>query len=238
MRIHSLEHQPAEGPGKIADWAAARGHALARTALYAAEPLPALEAFDLLVVMGGGMNVYQHRDHPWLVAEKKFLIHAIQAGKPVLGICLGAQLLADVLGGKVYQNPEKEIGWFPVDLTDRTAPFAAFPSRMNVMHWHGDTFDLPPGVRLVAKSAGCPRQAFVWGDRVVGLQFHLEMGAVHVADLANVNAAEFTPGRFVQTPEQLTQTPADLPAAHAALYTLLDELAATEPRRDALPRVP
>ncbi|HEY3902035.1 MAG TPA: type 1 glutamine amidotransferase [Chthoniobacter sp.] len=226
MRIHSLEHQPAEGPAKIADWSAARGHTLARTALYAAEPPPALESFDLLVIMGGGMNIYQHRDYPWLVQEKEFLRQAIAAGKPILGICLGAQLLADVLGGKVYQNPEKEIGWFPVRFLDRATPFAAFPEAMNVMHWHGDTFDLPRGSRLVAESAGCPRQAFIWGDHVVGLQFHLEMGAVNVVDLANVAAEDLTPGRYVQSAAQLVETPADLPTAHAALFALLDELAA------------
>lgn len=227
MRIHSLEHQPEEGPARIADWAAARGHTITRTALYAAEPPPALEDFDLLVIMGGGMNIYQHRDHPWLVAEKDFLRRAIDAGKPILGICLGAQLLADVLGGKVFQNPEKEIGWWPVTFTDRTAPFADFPERLTVMHWHGDTYSLPPGARRVAQSAGCPEQAFVWGDHVVGLQFHLEMGAVHVADLSQAAAADLTPGRYVQTAAQLTQTPADLPAAHGALFALLDDLAAT-----------
>ena len=227
MRIHSLEHQPEEGPAKIADWAAARGHTITRTALYAAEPPPALEDFDLLVIMGGGMNIYQHRDHPWLVGEKDFLRRAIDAGKPILGICLGAQLLADVLGGKVFQNPEKEIGWWPVTFTDRTASFTAFPERMTVMHWHGDTYSLPPGARRVAESAGCPEQAFVWGDRVVGLQFHLEMGAVHVADLSQAAAAELTPGRYVQTAAQLTHTPADLPQTHAALFALLDALAAT-----------
>ncbi len=224
MRIHSLEHQAAEGPGKILDWASIHRHSVTRTALYANELPPALDAFDLLVVMGGGMNIYQHRDHPWLVTEKEFLRRAIDAGKPILGICLGAQLLADVLGGKVYQNPEKEIGWFPVDITDRSAPLGAFPARMNVMHWHGDTFDLPPGARNVAASDGCPRQAFVFGDRVVGLQFHLEMGAVQVADLANVSIEELVPARFVQTPEQLTRTPADLAASHEALFSLLDQL--------------
>jgi GMP synthase (glutamine-hydrolysing) len=222
MRIHSLEHQPAEGPAKIADWAAVRGHTLARTALYADEAPPGLDAFDLLVIMGGAMNIYQHRDHPWLVTEKQFLRRAIDARKPILGICLGAQLLADVLGGKVYQNPEKEIGWFPVNFRDRAGLFAQFPETMNVMHWHGDTFDLPPGARLVASSEGCPQQAFVWGDRVVGLQFHLEMGAVNVADLVNVSAEELTPGRFVQSAAQLTETPADLPTAHASLFALLD----------------
>jgi GMP synthase (glutamine-hydrolysing) len=225
MRIHSLEHQPEEGPGKIADWAAARDHAITRTALYAAGPLPALDAFDLLVVMGGGMNIYQHRDHPWLVAEKEFLLRAIDAGKPILGICLGAQLLADVLGGKVHQNPEKEIGWFPVTFTERPAPFAAFPPSLTVMHWHGDTYTLPPGARALAHSAGCAQQAFLWGDRVVGLQFHLEMGAVHVADLAHVAAEDLTPGRYVQSAAQLTEPPADLPQAHAALFALLDALA-------------
>jgi GMP synthase-like glutamine amidotransferase len=227
MRIHSLEHQPEEGPAKIAAWAAARGHPIARTALYAGEPPPALEDFDLLVIMGGGMNIYQHRDHPWLVAEKEFLRRAIDAGKPILGICLGAQLLADVLGGKVWQNAEKEIGWWPVELTDRAAPFTAFPEKMTVMHWHGDTFTLPPGARRVAQSAGCAEQGFVWGGRVVGLQFHLEMGAVNVADLVNVAAEDLTPGRYVQSAAQLLETPADLPAAHAALDALLDELAAT-----------
>ena len=226
MRIHSLEHQPEEGPARIADWAAARGHTITRTALYPAEPPPLLEDFDLLVIMGGSMNIYQHRDHPWLVGEKDFLRRAIHAGKPILGICLGAQLLADVLGGKVFQTPEKEIGWWPVTFTDRTEPFAAFPERMTVMHWHGDTYSLPPGARCVAESAGCPEQAFVWGDRVVGLQFHLEMGAVHVADLSQSAAAELTPGRYVQTAVQLTHTPADLPTAHGTLYALLDELVA------------
>ena len=225
MRVHSLEHQPAEGPGRIADWAAARGHTLARTALSAGEAPPALEAFDLLVIMGGGMNIYQHRDHPWLVAEKEFLRRAIAAGKPILGICLGAQLLADALGGQVFQNAEKEIGWWPVDFTDRTAPFTAFPPTMTVMHWHGDTYTLPPGARNVAASPCCVQQAFVWGDRVVGLQFHLEMGAVHVADLAHVAAEDLLPGRYVQSAAQITETPSDLPQAHAALFALLDELA-------------
>ncbi|EDY21666.1 glutamine amidotransferase class-I [Chthoniobacter flavus Ellin428] len=224
MRIHSLEHQPEEGPAKIADWAAARGHTLNRTALYAAEAPPSLEAFDLLVIMGGGMNIYQHRDHPWLVTEKEFLRRAIDAGKPILGICLGAQLLADVLGGKVYQNAEKEIGWFPVSFRERTGLFAQFPETMNVMHWHGDTFSLPPNARLIADSTGCAHQAFVWGDRVVGLQFHLEMGAVNVADLATVAAEDLTPGRFVQSAAQLTETPSDLPMAHATLCSLLDAL--------------
>ena len=231
MIIHSLEHQSYEGPGRIADWARARGHALTRTALHAGELPPPLESFDLLVVMGGSMNIYAHRDHPWLVEEKRFLGEVIAAGKPVLGICLGAQLLAEALGGKVFQNAEKEIGWWPVRVFDRRAPFAAFPEELTVMHWHGDTFSLPPGARGVAESAGCAQQAFVHGDRVVGLQFHLEQGPLAVAELAAACAAELVPARYVQTRAQLVELQPDLTVAEAALCGLLDELARCAPAR-------
>ena len=229
MIVHSLEHQSYEGPGRIAHWAESRGHALTRTALYAGEMPPPLAGFGLLVVMGGSMNIYAHRDHPWLAAEKRFLGEVIAAGKPVLGICLGAQLLADALGGKVFQNAEKEIGWWPVRVFDRRAPFAAFPERLTVMHWHGDTFSLPPGARGVAESAGCAQQAFMHGDRVVGLQFHLEQGPVNVAELADACAAELVPSRYVQTHAQLAEMQPDFVAADAALFGLLDALAQHAP---------
>ena len=234
MRVHSLEHQSYEGPGRIADWARARGHALTRTALYAGEQPPPPESFDLLVVMGGSMNIYAHREHPWLAEEKRFLAEVIAAGQPVLGICLGAQLLADVLGGKVFQNAEKEIGWWPVRVFDRRAPFAAFPEKLTVMHWHGDTYTLPPGARGVADSAGCPQQAFVHGDRVVGLQFHLEQGSVAISELAAACAAELVPARYVQTRAQLEPDPG---IAEAALFGLLDELArCAQAHRPGAPR--
>lgn len=227
MIVHSLEHQSYEGPGKIADWAHARGHALTRTALYAGERPPPLAAFDLLVIMGGSMNIYEHRNHPWLVAEKEFISHAIAAGKPILGICLGAQLLADALGGKVFQNAEKEIGWWPIRVFDRSPPFAAFPEQLTVMHWHGDTFTLPPGARRVAESDACAQQAFVHGDRVVGLQFHLEQGPVAVSDLATACAAELVPAPHVQTREQLIARQPDLAPCETALFGLLDALVQT-----------
>jgi GMP synthase-like glutamine amidotransferase len=224
MNVHSLEHQSYEGPGKIGDWAAARGHALTRTALYAGEAPPPLTDFDLLVIMGGSMNIYEHRNHPWLVAEKRFIGEAIAAGKPILGICLGAQLLADALGGRVFQNAEKEIGWWPLRVFDRSAPFATFPETLTVMHWHGDTFSLPPGARRVAESDACTEQAFVFGDRVVGLQFHLEQGPVAVSDLATACGAELVPARYVQSREQLLASQPDLAPCEAALFGLLDAL--------------
>ena len=225
MILHSLEHQSYEGPGRIADWAQVRGHTLRRTALHAGEPLPPLPSFDLLVVMGGSMSIHAHREHPWLVEEKRFLGEVIASGKPVLGICLGAQLLADALGGKVFQNAEKEIGWWPVRVFDRRAPFAAFPATLTVMHWHGDTYTLPPGARAVADSEGCAQQAFVHGDRVVGLQFHLEQGPVDVSELADACAAELVPARYVQTRAQLAGLQPDFAETDAALFGLLDALA-------------
>ena len=225
MRIHSLEHAPFEGPGRIAAWAAERGHPLARTALHDGEGPPAMDAFDVLAIMGGAMSVHEHRAHPWLADEKIFLAEAIRARKPILGICLGAQLLADVLGGKVFQNAEKEIGWFPVRVFDRAAPFAAFPERLTVMHWHGDTFTIPDGARRVAESDACANQAFVHGDRVVGLQFHIELEKVGIEDLAAASLDEAGRAPFIQSREQLLAPPPGSEAGAAALYALLDALA-------------
>ena len=227
MRIISLEHAPCEGPGRIADWAQLRGHQLSRIALYDGEQPLDLSAFDLLVIMGGAMNIYEHCNHPWLVAEKKFIARVIESGKPVLGICLGAQLLADVFGAKVCQNPVKEIGWFPVNVFDRTGPFAGFAEKLTVMHWHGDTFEIPPGARRVAESEGCANQAFVFGERVVGLQFHIELGKPDVAELTAGSLSELEPAPFIQTAEQILAGPDDLESSQRALFSLLDVLSQT-----------
>ncbi len=225
MKIHSLEHAPFEGPGRIAAWAEERGHTLSRAALYDGEMPPAPDAFDLLVIMGGPMSIHDHRDHPWLPVEKHFLKTAIAARKPILGICLGAQLLADVLGGKVFQNPVKEIGWFPVRMLDRSAPFGAFPEQLTVMHWHGDTFTIPEGARRVAESDACANQAFIFGDRVVGLQFHIELEKVGIEDLAAASLDEAGTAPFIQSRGQLIVPPPESSAAGAVLCALLDELA-------------
>ena len=155
--------------------------------------------------------------------EKRFLAATIEARKPVLGICLGAQLLADVLGGKVFQNAEKEIGWYPVRIIDHAPPFAHFPETLTPMHWHGDTFTLPTGARRVAESEATANQAFVFGDRIVGLQFHPETAAITPSDLEGLKTP---PGRFVQTREQLLATPADVGAVRLALFGLLDAITA------------
>ncbi|GAA4319741.1 type 1 glutamine amidotransferase [Compostibacter hankyongensis] len=178
LRIRCLQHVDFEGPGSIAAWAQAAGHVFEITRLYRNDALPDPEAVDFLVVMGGPMGVHDERKYPWLSAEKQFIRQVIDRGKSAIGICLGAQLMADVLGAAVYPNPQKEIGWFPVELSTagRQHPLlAGFPDRFSAFHWHGDTFALPEGALQLAGSAACGQQAFLWRERVLGIQFHPEV---------------------------------------------------------------
>ncbi len=225
MKIHAVIHGTSDGLGAIADWARLRGHEVTETHLYRDEVLPPLDAFDFAILMGGAMNIYQHRDFPWLVSEKQWLAAAIAQGRRVLGVCLGGQLIADVLGGKVVQNPVKEIGWFPVRTLARLAPFAHFPERAPFFHWHGDTFTLPPGAVRVAESEACANQAFLVGDRVVGLQFHIEVTPESVAAFITGGEGELQSAPFVQTSDEVLRTPEGF--APDALTGLLDSLAAT-----------
>jgi len=172
MKLHYLQHVPFEGLGIIEDWAKAQSAEINCTRLFADEKLPPLESFDWLVVMGGPMGIYDHEDHPWLIAEKKLIRAAIDANKTVLGICLGAQLIADVLGAKVYPGPQKEIGWFPIRRSAGAPEW--LPEELTVFHWHGDTFDIPNGATRLAASVACENQGFIYNNRVVALQFHLE----------------------------------------------------------------
>lgn len=228
MRMHVLQHVDFEDAAGIADWAAGRGHAVAATRLHAGEPLPELAAFDFLVVMGGPMNIYEHLEHPWLEQEKLFLRRAVDADKAVLGVCLGAQLLSDVLGGTVRQGVYKEIGWLPVRSTpDAYAHrlFKGFPAAYTPLHWHGDIFSIPSGAARLAESEACPHQAFALGSRIVGLQFHLETTAASLERLMANCGHELVDGAYIQTPEQLRAGLANTEQTHRLLATLLERMA-------------
>jgi GMP synthase-like glutamine amidotransferase len=222
MRVHWFQHAPFEGLGLIEGWLQGRGHTLTCTRLYAGEAPPATAGgFDWLIVMGGPMNIYQYRDHPWLRPEQRLIAAAVREGKRVLGICLGAQLIADALGGKVYQNGEREIGWYPVlAVPDGAASAFALPHETLVLHWHGDTFSLPPGSIWLAASAGCAHQAFSVGRRVLALQFHLEMTGADIARITAACADELMPGKYVQSLAEIL-APGRVNAAAGLLDRLL-----------------
>ncbi|WP_089723949.1 type 1 glutamine amidotransferase [Candidatus Thiosymbion oneisti] len=230
MRIHVLQHVPFEGPAGIGDWAAGKGHSITITPLFEHGRLPDRGTFDWLVVMGGPMGVRDEADYPWMATEKELIDAAIAAGKTVIGVCLGAQLIAAVLGVRVYPNAHREIGWYPIELTDqgRASDLLAFlPHRFEVFHWHGDTFDLPDGAVHLASSEGCGHQAFLYADRVLGLQFHLESTPTSVADLVANCADEIIPGKYVQDAERmLAATGEDYARINRALFGILDRLPA------------
>ena len=213
MRIHYLQHVPFEGLGSLERWALSNGHTLSATRLYDDEPLARLQEIDALVILGGPMNVYEEESNPWLLKEKAFIKQALESDTLILGICLGAQLIADVLGAKVYRNQHKEIGWFPLELTDQAREsqvFGSLPSKFTALHWHGDTFDLPAGATHIATSEGCRNQAFVFdSERVVGLQFHLEWKREILAATLQECADELTEGRYVQNPDEMLRREVD-----------------------------
>lgn len=194
LRIHYLQHVPLETPGSILDWAREHGHQVTHTLFHEGGTLPELDRFDWLVIMGGPMNVYEEDRHPWLVEEKQFIGRAIAAGKVVLGFCLGGQLIADVIGGKVTANGRPEIGWLEIrwEAGARANPlFSFFPERCMVFQWHNDTFSvLPPEATLLATSDICAHQAFVYRERVFGFQFHLENTAEMIQELSAESAGE------------------------------------------------
>ncbi|MBU0677932.1 MAG: type 1 glutamine amidotransferase [Verrucomicrobia bacterium] len=223
MLLHWLQHVPFEDLGFISRWAEERGDTVTCTRLYAGDSLPDQDSFEWLVVMGGPMNIYEHDKYPWLVKEKAFLKDAIDNGKTVIGICLGAQLIADVLGAKVYPGEHKEIGWFPVEFSE-TAVTKNLPQRADVFHWHGDTFDLPEGAVRFASSEACLNQGFVFGGRVLALQFHMETTRESARSLIENCANELVDAPYIQTAEEMLADTSCFDALNAHIRCLLDNL--------------
>jgi GMP synthase (glutamine-hydrolysing) len=184
-----LQHIACESPAAFEDELRSRGLELVRVELDEGEAIPEGD-FAGIVVMGGPMGAYDEDEHPWLVDEKRYLREAVEHDVPVWGVCLGAQLLAASLGARVYPGPEAEVGVHPVELTEAAADdpvFAGAPTSIPTLHWHGDTFDLPEGATLLARSPAYRNQAFRVG-RSYGLQFHVEVTPELVAQLGQVPA--------------------------------------------------
>ena len=204
MRAHYLQHVPFEGLGSMDAWLQRAGYKITATRFFETPDLPGPEDIDFLIVMGGPMGVNDDTEYPWLTKEKQFIKQVIESGKPVLGVCLGAQLIASAMGGKVYPNPEKEIGWFPIRAvaSDSVDSFQ-FPREIMVFHWHGDTFSLPEGAVHLAKSDACEYQAFQIGDHVMGLQFHLETTPDSAKALVANCQDELISGMYIQPADRI-----------------------------------
>jgi GMP synthase-like glutamine amidotransferase len=157
------------------------------------------------------MSVNDESGFPWLVSEKKFILEAIHSGTPVLGICLGGQLIASAMGARIYRNHAKEIGWFPIyGMLSNDTSFFSFPPLMKVFHWHGETFDLPSGAIRLAKSDGCENQAFQFGKSVIGLQFHLETTPEAARELVTHCRDELVQSRYIETEKEILSAKPEL----------------------------
>jgi len=227
LRIHYFQHVEFEGLGSIEQWIDQGGHALNVTRFFRGDRLPELSELDMLIIMGGSMGVNNEQDYPWLAGEKEFIRQAISMGKIVLGICLGSQLVAAALGAEVYKNKYREIGWLDLNFTEPALSgklFHDFNSPLKVFQWHGDTFDLPVNATHLAWSEACRNQAFLYGNKVLALQFHLEPTAESMQQMIESGRDELKADRYVQTEEQILENSKLLGESRDMLFKLLNRL--------------
>lgn len=226
MKIHILQHSALNTLGSIEEYARTRSHPLETTRFYKITNPPALGSFDLLIIMGGPMGIYDYEENPWLKDEKAFIKQAIDAGKTVLGICLGAQLLADVLGARVYENRHKEMGWFPIRAAavENKPDFLNWlPEEITVFHWHSRTFDLPAGAVHLFRSEGCENQGFIYAGGVVALQFHPEVTDERIKTMIGRFGNEMGDGLFIQKKEEMLGQEKYLAGTKEFMFTVLDK---------------
>ena len=221
-KLHFIQHVPFEDMANIKKWAVDREFSIDGTRIFDNENFPQEIDFDLLVIMGGPMSVYEENKYSWLKEEKIFLDKVINAGKKVLGVCLGAQFIADVLGAKVYKG-YKEIGWYDIEKVMDGNILRNIPDIFNAFHWHGDTFDIPSGGERLFKSKKTPNQGFLFNNKVMALQFHLEVTVDRVINLIKHSENDLKGEGLIQdkiTMERLTEQYQR--QANKIMYDLLD----------------
>ncbi len=230
LKIHLLQHVAFEGLGCIADWISEKGHELTTTKLYETVQFPNVSDIDWVIIMGGPMSIHDENEYPWLRLEKIFIKQAIDQNKIVLGVCLGAQLIANVLGGKIYPNNHKEIGWFPITQTEENHfLLKSFETTFPVFHWHGETFDIPKKAVRLFESEACKNQGFIYNDKVVGFQFHLEVTSELVVEMAENCKSDIQEAPYVQPFDLITQNNACFSENNELMFRLLDVLASWVP---------
>ena len=220
-------HVPFEGLGCIEQWIEQNQYSASYSRLYEDFKFPVQENFDWLIVMGGPMGVYDEAIYPWLKAEKSFIRESIENGKTVIGICLGSQLIAEVLGSKVFPNKQKEIGWFDIKMTkeSRDLPILkSFEDQFPVFHWHGDTFDLPTESTRLFCSDICKNQAFLYRQKVLGLQFHLEVTLESMKEMVENGNAELIESETIQSAKQILNQTNFIKKNNQKMFAVLDYL--------------
>ena len=223
MRIHYLKHVPFEGLANIEKWAKEKQYIITSTEMYLGENLPSFDSFDFLIVMGGPMNIYEEEQYPWLAKEKVFIKDAIAKGKTILGVCLGAQLLADVLGAKVVRNKQNEIGWLKVVNSGLSSFNGILPQEFMAFHWHGDTFLLPEGANLLCSSEGCVNQGFeINNGKIVGVQFHLESNEDSINLLIENCSEELVEDKYIQTASEIKKEYKQIDSIYENMKILLN----------------
>lgn len=226
MKILFVTHASFEQPGSIAAWAKTHDHETLEVKPYEGEALPAIDGYDMLVVMGGPQSPIEIETYPYLKDEIVLVSQALKQKKRIVGVCLGAQLITEALGAATERSPNKEIGMYPLEVTSAAAAdpvFSKFPSKFDVMHWHSDMPGVADGIELLAQSEGCPRQAFRYGDRVYGFQCHFELTKELVEGMIKHCDGDLKAGKYVMTPEQLMAL--DYSDINAKMDKVLDYLA-------------
>jgi GMP synthase (glutamine-hydrolysing) len=226
MKIHIIQHVPFEGPAKLGELLTSAGATLSFSYLFETISFPSSKDIDRLVILGGPMGVHDVSEFPWLAFEKQFIQDVLrERGKKILGICLGAQMIAHALNAEVGKNPHKEIGFFPT----YRAPVVPrpweriLPASFDPFHWHGDTFSLPRGAASLAYSAACANQAFVWKNKALALQFHLECTEKSIEAMIDHEGMELTEiGPSIQNESQIRENWGKyLPSSERILQSLL-----------------
>ncbi|ANC08729.1 MULTISPECIES: type 1 glutamine amidotransferase [Bacillus] len=232
MHLHFIIHEIFEGPGAFLAWAEMNGHVVSYSRVYEQEPLPYnIEDIDLLIVLGGPQSPSTTKEmcpHFDAVAEISVIKKCIEANKAVIGVCLGAQLIGEALGASHEHSPEKEVGAFPITLTEEGKTnelFSHFATTSTVGHWHNDMPGLTKNSKILAFSEGCPQQIVEYSELVYGFQCHMEFTPELIELLIQHSEQElekYKENRFVQSPEQLKNN--NYTPMNNQLYTFLDKL--------------
>ncbi|MXN90470.1 amidotransferase [Flavobacterium sp. Sd200] len=228
MKLHILQHVHFEGPGHILRWAENHDIEVSYTRLYEDNfSFPDLALFDILIIMGGPMSVNDKLLLPWINDEMAFIKHCMDTNKPMLGICLGAQLIAAVLGADVVSAKNKEIGWYEVKnaVLSEKWPWKLFNDSQLVFHWHGEQFEIPENAYGTLASVANSNQGFIFRSNVIGLQFHLEATVDSIEHLLTYASEDLTDNTFVQTKEEIRSlTPDNVLRSNIILEQILDRL--------------